>query len=40
MTNSEIETFGRDSIAVTVERILQARGIEIDPETALQERDW
>jgi len=31
MTNSEFET---------VEQILQARGIEIDPETALQERDW
>jgi len=31
MTNSEIET---------VEQILQARGIGIDPETALQERDW
>lgn len=38
--NSDIETVGRDSIAVTVEQILQAHGIEIDLETALQERDW
>ena len=38
--DSEIETVARDSIAVTVEYILQFFDIDIDLETALQERDW
>lgn len=38
--DSEIETVARDSIAKTVEDILQWFGISIDIETALHERDW
>lgn len=38
--DSEIETVARDSIAVTVEYILEWFEIGIDIETALQERDW
>nr|WP_276569525.1 DUF5713 family protein [Lysinibacillus sphaericus] len=38
--DSEIETFARDSIGLTVERILQYFEIDIDIEEALRERDW
>lgn len=38
--DSEIETVARDAIAVTVEYILHWFGVDIDIETALQERDW
>ncbi len=38
--NSEIETVARDSIANTVESILQYFKIGIDVEDALRERDW
>jgi len=38
--DSEIETVARDSIATTVEEVLQAFGVDIDIETALEERDW
>ena len=38
--DSEIETVARDSIAVTLEYILQWFDIAIDVETALRERDW
>lgn len=38
--NSEIETVARDSIAITVEEILQYFEIDIDIEEALTERDW
>lgn len=38
--DSEIETVARDSIAVSVARILQRFGADIDLETALRERDW
>ena len=38
--NSEIETVARDSIAVSVEYILQWFGIHIDIEDAIRERDW
>jgi len=38
--DSEIETVARDSIATTVEQVLQAFGVDIDIETALGERDW
>ncbi|MEX3745887.1 MULTISPECIES: DUF5713 family protein [Lysinibacillus] len=38
--DSEIETFARDSIGVTVEDILQYFEIDIDIEEALRERDW
>jgi len=38
--DSEIETFARDSIALTVEQILQYFEIDIDIEEALRERDW
>ncbi len=37
---SEIETAARDSIGTTVEDILTFFEIEIDIETAIQERDW
>jgi hypothetical protein len=37
---SELETVARDSIAETVKHILEAFHIDIDIETALQERDW
>jgi hypothetical protein len=37
---SELETVARDSIATTVEAILDEFGIKIDIETAIQERDW
>ncbi|MFJ7666085.1 DUF5713 family protein [Lysinibacillus sp. NPDC097195] len=37
---SEIETVARDSIAITVEEILQYFEIDIDIEEALRERDW
>lgn len=36
----EIETGARESIGDTVEYILQYFEIDIDIETALQERDW
>lgn len=38
--DSEIETVARDSIAVSVEHILQRFHVDIDLETALRERDW
>lgn len=38
--DSEIETVARDSIAVTIEYILQWFEINIDIETALEEREW
>ncbi|MEB2299537.1 DUF5713 family protein [Lysinibacillus xylanilyticus] len=38
--DSEIETVARDSIALTVEKILQYFEIDIDIEEALRERDW
>lgn len=38
--DSEIETVARDSIAVSVERISQRFGADIDLETVLRERDW
>lgn len=38
--DSEIETVARDSIAITVEEILQYFEIDIDIEEALRERDW
>lgn len=38
--NSEIETVARDSIATTVEEILDYFEIELDLEEALRERDW
>lgn len=38
--DSEIETAARDSIAVSVEYILKYFSIDIDIETALQEREW
>ena len=38
--DSEIETVARDSIATTIEYILQYYNIEIDLESALGERDW
>lgn len=38
--DSEIETIARDSIAVTIEYVLNWFNIDIDLETALQERDW
>lgn len=38
--DSEIETIARDSIAVTIEYILDWFDINIDIETAIQERDW
>lgn len=38
--DSEIESVARDSIAVTIEYILEWFGIDIDVETALRERDW
>lgn len=38
--DSEIETVARDSIAVSIEYILNWFQIDIDTETALRERDW
>ena len=38
--DSEIETVARDSIGVTVEKILDYFGIDIDIEEAIRERDW
>ncbi|MGE7946777.1 DUF5713 family protein [Lysinibacillus sp. NPDC093688] len=38
--DSEIETVARDSIALTVEKVLQYFEIDIDIEEALRERDW
>ena len=38
--DSEIETVARDSIGVTVDYILEYFNIDIDPETAISERDW
>lgn len=37
---SEIETGARESIAETIEYILEWFDIDIDVETALQEREW
>jgi len=39
-SGSEIETVARDSIAETIEYILEWFDIDIDVETALQEREW
>ncbi|MDT2745867.1 DUF5713 family protein [Vagococcus fluvialis] len=38
--DSEIETVARNSIAVTVEKILVKYNIDLDIEEALRERDW
>ena len=38
--DSEIETVARDSIAVTIQYILQWFNVDIDIETAVRERDW
>ena len=38
--DSEIETVARDSIGMTVERILKQLEIDIDIEEAIRERDW
>ncbi|MBP2966994.1 DUF5713 family protein, partial [Acinetobacter baumannii] len=38
--NSELETVARDSIAVTVEKILIQYNIDLDIEEALREREW
>lgn len=38
--DSEIETVARDSIAVTIEYIMEWFNINIYIETALRERDW
>lgn len=38
--DSEIETVARDSIAITVEYILQWFNVDIDIETAVREREW
>ena len=38
--DSEIETVARNSIAVTVEKILVKYNIDLDIEKALRERDW
>ncbi|WP_274520880.1 DUF5713 family protein [Paenibacillus alvei] len=38
--SSEIETVARESIAATVESVLQYYKINIDVEDALRERDW
>lgn len=38
--DSEIETVARDSIGMTVERILKHFEIDIDIEEAIRERDW
>ena len=37
---SEIETVARESIAATVDYILEWFDIPIDPEEAIRERDW
>lgn len=39
-SDSEIETVARDSIAVTVEKILVKYNIDLDIEEALREREW
>jgi hypothetical protein len=38
--DSEIETVARDSIGMTVERILNHFEIDMDTEEAIRERDW
>ncbi len=38
--DSELETVARESIAVTVQKMLQSYHINIDLEEALRERDW
>lgn len=38
--DSELETAARESIAETVEYILEWFQIDIDTETAIRERDW
>lgn len=38
--DSEIETVARESIAATIEYILEWFHIDIDTETAIRERDW
>ncbi len=38
--DSEIETVARDSIAITVEKILVKYNIDLDIEEALREREW
>lgn len=38
--DSELETVARDSIATTIDDILEYFDIDIDIETALAEREW
>ena len=38
--DSEIETIARDSIGMTVEKILEYFEIDIDTEEAIREREW
>lgn len=38
--DSEIETIARDSIGMTVDKILAYFEIDIDVEEAMRERDW
>jgi len=38
--DSEIETVARDSIGVTVEKILHFFSVDIDIEEAIREREW
>lgn len=38
--DSEIETVARESIASTIEKILQYFEVDIDIEEAIRERDW
>ncbi|MBO1308573.1 hypothetical protein JZO70_20530 [Enterococcus sp. 669A] len=38
--DSELETVARESIAVTVQKMLESYHINIDLEEALRERDW
>jgi hypothetical protein len=38
--DSEIETVARDSIGITVIEIIKHFGLDLDHETAMQQRDW
>jgi hypothetical protein len=38
--DSEIETVARDTIGVTIEKILKFYGIDIEIEEAIRARDW
>lgn len=38
--DSEIETVARESIGATVQHIIDFFGLDVDCETAIQERDW